>query len=78
MTTTPHPNDGLFDRYEALTFDDVVVIQGYSETLPDAVDTTATFAAEMIITNAAAAISSHSVSRARSPSASWKGMTAKR
>ena len=45
MTTTPHPNDGLFDRYEALTFDDVVVIPGYSETLPDAVDTTATFAA---------------------------------
>ena len=42
---TPHPNDGLFDRYEALTFDDVVVVPGYSETLPDAVDTTATFAA---------------------------------
>ena len=28
-----------------LTFDDVVVVPGYSETLPDAVDTTATFAA---------------------------------
>ena len=40
-----HPSDGLFDRYEALTFDDVVVVPGYSETLPDAVDTTATFAA---------------------------------
>jgi IMP dehydrogenase len=39
------PNDELFDRFEALTFDDVVVVPGYSETLPDAVDTTATFAA---------------------------------
>ena len=46
---TPHPNDGLFDRYEALTFDDVVIVPGYSETLPDAVDTTATFAAEITL-----------------------------
>jgi IMP dehydrogenase len=38
-------NDELFDRFEALTFDDVVVVPGYSETLPDTVDTTATFAA---------------------------------
>ena len=38
-------NDELFDRYEALTFDDVVVVPGFSETLPDAADTTATFAA---------------------------------
>ncbi|NJN40118.1 MAG: hypothetical protein HC807_03625 [Gammaproteobacteria bacterium] len=29
-------NDGFFDRFEALTFDDVVVIPGWSETLPDA------------------------------------------
>ncbi len=42
----PH-NDELFDRYDALTFDDVVVIPGYSETLPDAVDTTATFARDI-------------------------------
>ena len=39
------PNDELFDRFEALTFDDVVIVPGYSETLPDTVDTTATFAA---------------------------------
>ena len=39
----------LFDRYEALTFDDVVVVPGYSETLPDAVDTTATFAAGIVL-----------------------------
>src|SRR5687768_1008474 len=40
-----NPNAELFDRFEALTFDDVVVVPGYSEMLPDAVDTTATFAA---------------------------------
>jgi IMP dehydrogenase len=38
-------NDELFDRFEALTFDDVVVVPGYSEVLPDTVDTSATFAA---------------------------------
>jgi IMP dehydrogenase len=43
------PNDELFDRFEALTFDDVVVVPGYSETLPDAVDTTATFAAGIVL-----------------------------
>ncbi len=42
-----NPNDELFDRFEALTFDDVVIVPGYSETLPDSVDTTATFAAEI-------------------------------
>jgi IMP dehydrogenase len=42
-------NDTLFDRYDALTFDDVVVIPGYSETLPDAVDTTAVFAADIVL-----------------------------
>ncbi|WP_394939519.1 IMP dehydrogenase [uncultured Ilumatobacter sp.] len=40
-------NDDLFDRFEALTFDDVVVIPGFSETLPDEVDTTATFAGDI-------------------------------
>lgn len=40
-------NDDLFDRFEALTFDDVVVIPGFSETLPDEVDTTATFASDI-------------------------------
>ena len=34
----------FFDRFEALTFDDVVIVPGYSEVLPDSVDTTATFA----------------------------------
>ena len=43
------PNDSLFDRFEALTFDDVVVVPGYSETLPDAVDITATFAAGIVL-----------------------------
>ena len=40
-------NDEFFDRFEALTFDDVVVVPGYSETLPDAVDTSARFAADI-------------------------------
>lgn len=44
-----HINDGLFDRYEALTFDDVVVVPGYSETLPDAVDTSAVFARDIVL-----------------------------
>ena len=45
--TRLNPNDALFDRFEALTFDDVVVIPGYSTTLPDAVDTRAVFAADI-------------------------------
>jgi IMP dehydrogenase len=40
-------NDQLFDRFEALTFDDVVVIPGYSSVLPDTVDTTARFAGDI-------------------------------
>ncbi|WP_420453508.1 IMP dehydrogenase [Ilumatobacter sp.] len=46
-TDASNVNDDVFDRFEALTFDDVVVIPGWSETLPDAVDTTATFAADI-------------------------------
>ena len=42
-------NDQLFDRFDALTFDDVVIIPGYSETLPDAVDTSAVFAREITL-----------------------------
>jgi IMP dehydrogenase len=40
-------NDQLFDRFEALTFDDVVIIPGYSSVLPDSVDTSARFAADI-------------------------------
>lgn len=43
----PIDRDELFDRYEALTFDDVVIVPGYSEVLPDTVDTSATFAADI-------------------------------
>jgi IMP dehydrogenase len=42
-------NHQLFDRYDALTFDDVVVVPGYSETLPDAVDTSAVFARDITL-----------------------------
>jgi IMP dehydrogenase len=37
----------FFSRFEALTFDDVVIVPGYSEVLPDVVDTSATFAADI-------------------------------
>jgi IMP dehydrogenase len=40
-------NDELFDRFEALTFDDVVVVPGYTDVLPDEVRTDATFAADI-------------------------------
>ena len=36
----PDPNKALFAGGEALTFDDVLVVPGYSEVLPDDVDTT--------------------------------------
>ncbi len=39
----------FFDRFEALTFDDVVIVPGYSDVLPDTVDTTATFAADITL-----------------------------
>jgi IMP dehydrogenase len=42
-------NDDLFDRFEALTFDDVVIVPGYSDVLPDTVDTSATFAADIVL-----------------------------
>lgn len=32
-------NDGLFDHFESLTFDDVLVVPGWSEVLPPEVDT---------------------------------------
>ncbi len=42
-------NAELFDRYEALTFDDVVIIPGYSDVLPDTADTSATFADDIVL-----------------------------
>ncbi|MFZ1489521.1 MAG: IMP dehydrogenase [Ilumatobacteraceae bacterium] len=46
---THDPREQLFDRFEALTFNDVVVVPGYSEVLPDTADTTATFAADIVL-----------------------------
>jgi IMP dehydrogenase len=43
-TYTNNVNSDLFDRFTALTFDDVVVVPGYSEVLPADVDTSATLA----------------------------------
>ena len=42
-----NPNNELFDRFEALTFDDVVIVPGYGEVLPDATDTAAAFTADI-------------------------------
>src|SRR4029077_4422306 len=42
-------NAELLDRWEALTFDDVVIVPGYSDVLPDTVDTSATFAADIVL-----------------------------
>ncbi len=42
-------NDDLFDRFQALTFDDVVIVPGYSDVLPDTADTSATFAADIVL-----------------------------
>jgi IMP dehydrogenase len=39
----------LFDRFEALTFDDVVIIPGYSDVLPDTADTSTTFADDIVL-----------------------------
>jgi len=42
-------HDEFFDRFEGLTFDDVVVVPGYSEVLPDMVDTSTTFARDIVL-----------------------------
>jgi IMP dehydrogenase len=42
-------NAELFDRFEALTFDDVVIVPGYNHTLPDATDTTALYARDITL-----------------------------
>jgi IMP dehydrogenase len=43
------PNADLFDRFTALTFDDVVVVPGYSEVLPADVDTAMTLARDITL-----------------------------
>jgi len=42
-------NHELFNRFEALTFDDVVIVPGYSEVLPDTADTSAVFADDIVL-----------------------------
>jgi IMP dehydrogenase len=46
MSTT-QANSDLFDRFTALTFDDVVVVPGYSEVLPADVDTSVVIARDI-------------------------------
>jgi IMP dehydrogenase len=47
MTNHSETNAELFDRFTALTFDDVVVVPGYSEVLPADVDTSVTLARDI-------------------------------
>jgi IMP dehydrogenase len=42
-------NDEFFSRFEGLTFDDVVLIPGFSEVLPDQVDTSTQFARDIAL-----------------------------
>jgi IMP dehydrogenase len=57
--------DMLFDRFEALTFDDVVVIPGFSEILPDAVDISATFAGDIMLASPVISAAMDKVTEAR-------------
>jgi IMP dehydrogenase len=46
MTARSH-NEEFFSRFEGLTFDDVVLVPGYSDVLPDMADTSAVFAGDV-------------------------------
>jgi len=48
VNTTPSSHNGeFFTRFEGLTFDDVVLVPGYSDVLPDMADTSAVFAGDV-------------------------------
>ena len=48
MNSTPRSHNGeFFSRFEGLTFDDVVLVPGYSDVLPDMADTSAVFAGDV-------------------------------
>ena len=42
-------NHEVFDRFEGLTFDDVVLVPGFSDVLPDQVETATTFARDIML-----------------------------
>ena len=42
-------NHAVFDRFEGLTFDDVVLVPGFSDVLPDQVETATTFARDIVL-----------------------------
>ncbi len=62
---SPVSNDELFDRFEALTFDDVVVVPGYTEVLPADVSTATTFAAGITLAIPILSAAMDSVTEAR-------------
>lgn len=45
----PVNRDDFFDHFEALTFNDVVIVPGYSQVLPDAVDVSARLAGDIVL-----------------------------
>jgi IMP dehydrogenase len=47
--TITNLNSDLFSSHEALTFDDVVIVPGYSSVLPDAADVSARFARDITL-----------------------------
>lgn len=42
-------NEELFDRFEALTFDDLLIVPGYTEVLPDQTDVRARLARDIVL-----------------------------
>jgi IMP dehydrogenase len=42
-------NEELFDKYEALTFDDLLIVPGYTEILPDQTDVSARLARDIVL-----------------------------
>ena len=42
-------NEDLFDKFEALTFDDLLLVPGYTEVLPDQTAVTARLARDIVL-----------------------------
>ncbi len=61
----PAGQSTLFNRFEALTFDDVVIIPGFSEVLPDLVGTAATFAGDIELASPVVSAAMDKVTEAR-------------
>ncbi|MBL8058495.1 MAG: IMP dehydrogenase [Anaerolineales bacterium] len=58
-------NEKLFDTYESLTFDDVLIVPGYSEVLPDQVDVSARLAEDVCLNTPLLSAAMDTVTEAR-------------